>query len=192
MENDIKKSRKEQSRKYYLKNKERILEKQKQYYEKNKEKKSVYQKKYWEENKERHKERNRNLSRKNYYENQEKYKEYQKKYYIEHKEEINEKAHNKLYSNQLYRAYVLLHEYNAADERNCRGKGDLTTEWIVENIFSQPCPHCGETDWTKIGCNRLDNNKPHTMDNVEPCCKECNSKLNAISAKRDEFGKFAT
>lgn len=185
-------AKKEQARQYYLKNKERILEKQKQYYEKNKEKKSAYQKKYWEENKERHKERNRRLGIKNYYENQEKYKEYQRKYYAENKEEINEKAHNKLYSNQLYRAYTLLKEYNDADKEKCRGEGDLTAEWIVTNIFTQACPHCGESDWTKIGCNRLDNSKPHTMDNVEPCCKKCNSKLNAIFAKRDEFGKFTT
>lgn len=34
-----------------------------------------------------------------------------------------------------------------------------------------------------IGCNRLDNNRPHTEDNVEPCCYECNAKLNGVEGK---------
>lgn len=78
---------------------------------------------------------------------------------------------------KLGRAATLIHKYEQSDIKYNRGKGDLTPQWIVENIFSKPCAHCGETDWTKIGCNRLDNSKPHTMDNVEPCCKECNDKL---------------
>lgn len=28
-----------------------------------------------------------------------------------------------------------------------------------------------------MDCNRIDNSKPHTKDNVEPCCKSCNSRL---------------
>ena len=75
------------------------------------------------------------------------------------------------------RAEMLLSMYNQSDKNKGRGRGDLTSQWIVDNIFSKPCAHCGETDWHKIGCNRLDNSKPHTMDNVEPCCGKCNSKL---------------
>lgn len=75
------------------------------------------------------------------------------------------------------RASRLLGNYNATDKTHGRGKGDLTASWILENILSQPCAHCGKTGWDIIGCNRLDNTKPHTMDNVEPCCLECNKKL---------------
>ena len=75
------------------------------------------------------------------------------------------------------RAVYLLNRYKSSDKEHNRGESDLTSQWIVENIFSKPCAHCGETDWRKIGCNRLDNSKPHTMDNVEPCCGECNRKL---------------
>ena len=50
------------------------------------------------------------------------------------------------------------------------------TIFISKNSFTQPCTHCGKTRWNVIGCNRIDNSKPHTMDNVEPCCKECNRK----------------
>lgn len=77
------------------------------------------------------------------------------------------------------RASNLISSYNEADKKANRDKGDLTAEWIVENIFAKPCAHCGKEGWRIIGCNRLDNSKPHTMDNVEPCCRSCNSKLQA-------------
>ena len=73
------------------------------------------------------------------------------------------------------RASQLLGRYNESDKKGNRGKGDLTVDWIVENIFSKPCVHCGETDWHKLGCNRIDNDLPHTKNNVESCCEECNT-----------------
>lgn len=75
------------------------------------------------------------------------------------------------------RAQHLLNSYNTEDKKYNRGKGDLTAQWIIGNIFSKPCAHCGKEGWEIIGCNRLDNSKPHTMDNVEPCCEKCNNKL---------------
>ena len=75
------------------------------------------------------------------------------------------------------RASNLLSAYNQSDKKYDRGKGNLTPEWILENIFTQPCKYCGKTGWDIIGCNRINNDLPHTIDNVEPCCKECNKKL---------------
>jgi hypothetical protein len=75
------------------------------------------------------------------------------------------------------RAFYMVTNYNNADSKYERGKGDLTPKWIVENILFQPCAHCGKTGWDIIGCNRLDNSKPHTMDNVEPCCFKCNQDM---------------
>lgn len=75
------------------------------------------------------------------------------------------------------RASNLVSAYNKADRENGRGRGDLTAQWIVDNIFSKPCAHCGKEGWKIIGCNRLDNTRPHTMDNVEPCCRSCNNKI---------------
>lgn len=74
------------------------------------------------------------------------------------------------------RANMLLQGYNRIDKEKNREKGNLTAQWIVDNIFNKPCAHCGETDWTKLGCNRLDNSKPHTIENVEPCCWECGKR----------------
>ena len=96
-------------------------------------------------------------------ENKEKQRGYAKKWEEEHPEKI--------------RANQLLQAYNKEDLKRRGYKGDLTAQWIVENIFSQPCAHCGKTGWNIIGCNRIDNDKPHTKDNVEPSCKDCNTKM---------------
>ncbi len=87
------------------------------------------------------------------------------------------KNHKKYTISKQSRASKLLYSYKKSDIQYGRGLGDLTAEWIVENIFSKPCTHCGETDWHKIGCNRLDNSKPHSINNVEPCCMKCNRSL---------------
>ena len=75
------------------------------------------------------------------------------------------------------RAHMLVQNYRQEDKKYNRGECTLTAKWVVENILSKPCSHCGKEGWDVIGCNRIDNSKPHTMDNVEPCCKECNHKL---------------
>ena len=75
------------------------------------------------------------------------------------------------------RASHLIQHYKIEDKKHNRGDCTLTKEWIVDNIFTKPCAHCGKTGWEVIGCNRLDNSKPHTPDNVEPCCEKCNKKL---------------
>ena len=85
------------------------------------------------------------------------------------------------------RADYLLQRYRQSDKKHNRGECTLTAQWIVENIFSKPCHYCGKTDWTKIGCDRIDNSKPHTEDNVIPCCMNCNRKKNTKSY--DEFIK---
>ena len=108
----------------------------------------------------------------------EKKKEWSKKYIRENKERINEYRNHWRRTTLNGRAEMLLSAYRYKDKKKGRGEGDLTAKWIAENILTKPCAHCGESDWHKIGCNRLDNSKPHTMDNVEPCCFDCNNKLN--------------
>ena len=84
----------------------------------------------------------------------------------------------------LGRANHLLNTYRSHDRQANRGECDLTAQWIVENIFTKQCAHCEKTGWRVIGCNRLDNSKPHTMDNVEPCCMECNRKVSGGRYKK--------
>ena len=85
--------------------------------------------------------------------------------------------YNKYYHSIKGRANYLCKNYKQQDKKRNVGEGDLTAKWILENIMLKPCAHCGKEGWDVIGCNRLDNSKPHTMDNVEPCCFDCNNKL---------------
>ena len=104
-------------------------------------------------------------------------REYQKQYYQDNKE--YKRQYQKQYKKQyrqtpMGRALYLISGYKRSDKKYNRGECTLTPEWIVENIFTKPCHYCGETDWTKMGCDRIDNSKPHTPDNVVPCCDKCN------------------
>ena len=119
--------------------------------------------------------------------NSEVLKEKRAEYYKNNKEIILKKQKEHYQDNAEYykeyrktpigRASNLISSYNQQDRINNRGRGDLIAKWVVENILFKPCAHCGKEGWQIIGCNRLDNSKPHTMDNVEPCCWSCNSKL---------------
>lgn len=108
------------------------------------------------------------------------FKNYNKQHYIDNKEKYLER--NKEYRNApMGRACKLVWSYKKMDRRNGFGDViDFDAKWMVDNIFPKPCAHCGKEGWQIIGCNRLDNTKGHTKDNVEPCCKECNS---------NEYGK---
>ena len=76
------------------------------------------------------------------------------------------------------RASVLIQNYKRMDrERGFVNSIDFDYKWIVENIFSKSCPYCGRSGWQIMGCNRIDNSKSHTKDNVEPCCEDCNKRL---------------
>lgn len=122
--------------------------------------------------------------------NKEKIAEQKKIYYKEHKNEILEKKKNyqekhkseikeyrkRYYSTQFGRAKYLLYQYKKGDYKTNRVECTLTEQWIIDNIFNSKCYYCGETDWKKLGCDRIDNSKPHTPDNIICSCTECNRK----------------
>lgn len=109
-------------------------------------------------------------------ERKERQREACKRYYETHKE--TKKKKDKIYkSTAIGRASYLLQAYNQSDRKYNRGKGNLTARWIYENILFKPCTHCGIEGWDIIGCNRLNNDLPHTKENVEPCCPKCNCKI---------------
>lgn len=109
-------------------------------------------------------------------ENKDKSDAIKKKCYLKNKDIYLQKA-RELYQTKEGRASALLRAYNKADRDKGRGEGDLTVQWIIDNIFTKQCAHCEKVGWDIIGCNRLDNSKPHTKDNVEPCCEDCNTEL---------------
>lgn len=141
---------KEKVAEYYQAHKDEILERQKKYNQSHKNELAEYNKRWCQANIDKR---------------------------LEQQKLINKRFYQKIKGTPIGRARILLGGYKQSDKLANRGNGDLTAEWIVENIFTKPCAHCGISGWEVIGCNRLDNDKPHTKDNVEPCCALCNSKL---------------
>lgn len=78
---------------------------------------------------------------------------------------------------KLVRANKLAYHYHWHDINTYKFdcEADIDGNWIVDNVFSKECIYCGEKDWNKLGCDRIDNSKPHIKDNVVPCCKRCNT-----------------
>jgi len=69
----------------------------------------------------------------------------------------------------------MLSAYRIKDKKHNR-VFNLSKEFFKENIISKPCYYCGSTK--NIGCDRIDNSRGHTEDNVIPSCYICNTVRN--------------
>lgn len=88
------------------------------------------------------------------------------------KRKIKDKSRNYLLKT---RASKLLSSYKLKDWKSNR-EYNLDKEWFINNILKKECIYCGSKE--KIGCDRIDNSKGHTYDNVVPCCYVCNCARN--------------
>lgn len=129
------------------------------------------------------------------------HKEEKKQYYTEHREKINTRqrqynaAHKKEIAEQMKqhrttpigRANCLTGRYRQTDKQKgfLNIDNQVDSNFILNNIFTKSCIYCGESDWKKLGCDRIDNSKPHTIDNVVCSCWDCNHERNAMNF--DEF-----
>ena len=114
--------------------------------------------------------------------NKEKNRLKQQRWRERHREENLNKVKQWIKDNPVeYRAMYLIQNYKRDDKLHNRGECTLTADWIIDNIFTSKCRYCEETDWRELGCDRIDNDSPHTPDNVIPCCKECNRKRGNMS-----------
>lgn len=84
-------------------------------------------------------------------------------------------SHNLPYQKLRDKASKMCASYKAKDRIN-RREYDLTADWLIENILFELCHYCG-TD-KMIGCDRRNNSKGHTKNNVIPCCHVCNTTRN--------------
>lgn len=75
------------------------------------------------------------------------------------------------------RAIRLANAYKKIDQ-NKGLDNDVTSNYIVEHIFTNKCLKCGETDWHKLGCDRIDNTKGHLINNIVCACYKCNISRN--------------
>lgn len=64
----------------------------------------------------------------------------------------------------------MISAYKCKDKRK-NFECDIDREFM-ENIITSQCVYCGSFD--NVGCDRINNNKGHTKDNVVPCCYRCN------------------
>lgn len=145
------------------------LEKVKQYYQDNKGHITEHRKQYRQENKD-------------------KFVAYNKQYKQEHKEQII-KQKKQYQQTPRGRASNLCSSYMQADNNANRQftTPPITSSYIVDRIFTSTCTYCGESDWTKLGCDRIDNNLPHQEGNVVCCCGKCNSERSSMAF--EEFMK---
>ena len=119
-------------------------------------------------------------------------------YYSAHKDAILKKKaaykqankckiaeYNAIYYNPILSplgwAKHIVAQYRKMDrDRGFDDSKTITAEWFVQNIMYKPCAHCGLLQVGAIGANRLNNNIGHEASNLEPCCRNCNSRLGVI------------
>lgn len=133
----------------------------------------------------RWRENNLESYKESYTKRNEKRKSYNKTWYENNKNEILKKQKERSNTFEGHCAKILSNCI-CADRRKGRIEKELPTDYItleqtMELIGKSKCAHydtCGCDNWRELGLNRLDNSKPHTYDNCEPCCFKCNCKLN--------------
>lgn len=141
-------------------------EKSKRYYEKNKEKSLCRQKKYYEENRQKESDRKKKYYRKN----------------IE-KESDRKKKYRKENADVCRRSYQ--------KRRSLKNSAPFTLtgpQWEeIKAIFKGKCAYCGKTSsLEQEHFIPLSKGGGHTIENIIPACKSCNSSKN----NRDFFGWY--
>lgn len=182
------------SKQYWIDHKEDLSLKYKEYYQDNKEHYTELAKKRYEENRDSILSYNKDYRTKNkevrsakfkewYKGHKDQVKSYNKKYREDNKGELSRKEkirRSALKEDKLWRAKERINSHKWEDIKMGRGNIDLKPDWYVEHIFNSKCIYCGETDWHKLGCDRIDNDKAHTTDNVVCACISCNVKRGSI------------
>lgn len=114
--------------------------------------------------------------------------EYQKQWYKENADYFKDYVKEYMSNTQQGRANALVQAYKQSDSERNRGECTITSKWLIEHIFNSKCIYCGETDWKKLGCDRINNSLPHTEDNVVCSCGKCNVERQKM--KFEEFLKY--
>lgn len=116
----------------------------------------------------------------------EEHPDYYKEYYEANKEQATKQT-NERRKTQKGRAIYLKSNYNRKDKKmGLPTDKNVDEDWIIKNIFGSSCIYCGESDWRKLGADRIDNAKGHTPDNCVPCCWDCNNER----GKKYSFEEF--
>ncbi len=163
--------KKENDKKYYELHKEKYLKKASEWAKANPEKRKVSRKKWENSNPSKILEKTKLWQAKN--------KEHISDYRLKHRQTKEGRA---TYCSSNYKEYDKKSGFDTSN--------NISSKWIVDNIFSgQKCVYCGDQDWTHLGCDRIDNSKPHTEDNVVCSCGLCNIER-ADKYTVEEFKKY--
>lgn len=84
---------------------------------------------------------------------------------------------SELTTEQLVRTKInkIYGQYKLSDKK--RGYDfDIQKEWLFNEILNGKCFYCEDTK--RLGLDRIDNSKGHTMDNVVVACYDCNCARN--------------
>lgn len=110
-------------------------------------------------------------------EHREQLNERARKYQAKHRE-VQRKRVNDYHETKRGRAMNLLTSYVQMDQERRGYRPRLTQDDIIRICFSDGsrCVWCGETDWHKLGLDRIDTSKAHDMDNSICSCRSCNIK----------------
>lgn len=157
-------------RKYRIKNRDKVLEASNR-------------------SREKHRDKINAQKREHYYANREAILAKQKEYSGAHREE--RKEYNRQYfSSKRGRANNILTQYRKRDVSEKRGECTITRDWIVENIFTSKCIYCGDDNWKHLGVDRIDNNLPHTPENVVCACSICNCERQCRKMSVEDFVEY--
>ena len=172
--------KKEKDKKRYQEHREERLEVMRKYSQEHRTELSEKKRVYYQENISKFREKNSKY-RETHKDKIKDYRDTHKDYYQEHKKAWNQnnkdrkKEHQSIYvSKKEGRANMLLWNYKEHDKTDGVTHCTLTREWIIEHIFTSSCVYCGDSDWTHLGCDRIDNSLPHTQDNCVCACGICN------------------
>lgn len=131
--------------------------------------------------------------------------EYGKQYYQAHKDEHAEKMkewreshreENAEYKKQYRqtpkgRAQYLTDNYNQSDkEKGLNICNNITSDYLTKLISPGECVYCGNSDWKALGADRINNDLPHTPDNVVCACGVCNIERQWTHMSVEEFKEY--
>ena len=167
-----KKRKQEYDKEYRKRKKEKIAEYKHNYYLEHKEEKQEYDKRY----------------RTNTTEHRKKIKAAWNK---KHKEKTSK--YNKEYYATLTGLAKRRRNHYLAEDKYYGHDSALTVsaEWIEENILrGHSCIYCGDSEPSHLGCDRIDNEKGHSEDNIVCACPICNWERSLLKMTVEGFIEY--
>lgn len=176
--------KKEYNRKWREAHPDYAKNKSKEWRENNKERQIEYGKLYREEHREELREYDRSHQEEHYERRKERLTSSKKSY-------KNALATNRKYGRtQKGRARKLYLNYVRNDREYNRGECTTTPEYIEKEIFTKSCFYCGDSEWSHLGCDRIDNSLPHTPENCICSCGVCNIERQILKMTVEEYREY--